>query len=151
MPSSPSLPSSVATSLGNSPFSNHSSMPGRTRSRTHSRVASRIIRSSSESRASTPRKSVGSRGERSGAIGVTVPTTLATGMPEEEGANEGGETRPRSTRFGREGGELSYGAYLRVPELLSLQTLLSTPPAHDELLFIIVHQAYELWFREILF
>jgi tryptophan 2,3-dioxygenase len=57
----------------------------------------------------------------------------------------------RSPRFGQEGGELSYGAYLRVPELLELQTLLSDPPAHDELLFIVVHQAYELWFKEILF
>jgi tryptophan 2,3-dioxygenase len=57
----------------------------------------------------------------------------------------------RGARFGREGGELSYGRYLRIPELLDLQTLLSDPPAHDELLFIILHQAYELWFREILF
>src|SRR6266702_8889512 len=46
---------------------------------------------------------------------------------------------------------LSYGTYLRVPELLSLQSLLSDPPAHDELLFIVVHQAYELWFKELLF
>ncbi len=63
------------------------------------------------------------------------------------------EERPeiRSARFGEEGGELSYGAYLRVPELLKLQTLLSDPPAHDELLFIILHQAYELWFKEVLF
>jgi len=59
--------------------------------------------------------------------------------------------KPRSPRFGQEGGELSYGIYLHVPELLELQTLLSSPPAHDELLFIIVHQAYELWFREVLF
>jgi tryptophan 2,3-dioxygenase len=35
--------------------------------------------------------------------------------------------------------------------LLGLQTLLSDPPAHDELLFIVVHQAYELWFKEVLF
>src|SRR5438094_6566239 len=55
------------------------------------------------------------------------------------------------TRFGQEGGELSYGSYLRVPELLQLQSLLSDPPAHDELLFIVVHQAYELWFKEMLF
>ena len=53
--------------------------------------------------------------------------------------------------FGEEGGRLSYGTYLRVPELLGLQTLLSDPPAHDELLFIIVHQAYELWFKETIF
>src|SRR6266704_2431526 len=46
---------------------------------------------------------------------------------------------------------LSYGTSLRVPELLSLQSLLSDPPAHDELLFIVVHQAYELWFKELLF
>ena len=34
---------------------------------------------------------------------------------------------------------------------MSLQKTLSDPPAHDELLFIIVHQAYELWFKELLF
>src|SRR3954466_10442239 len=46
---------------------------------------------------------------------------------------------------------LSYGSYLKVPELISLQHLLSDPPAHDELLFIVVHQTYELWFRQLLF
>jgi tryptophan 2,3-dioxygenase len=53
--------------------------------------------------------------------------------------------------FGEEGGKLSYGTYLRLPEILSHQIQLSDPPAHDELLFIVVHQAYELWFKEILF
>jgi tryptophan 2,3-dioxygenase len=47
-------------------------------------------------------------------------------------------------------GDLTYNSYLRVPELLSLQTPQSDPPHHDELLFIIIHQAYELWFRLIL-
>lgn len=61
------------------------------------------------------------------------------------------ETRPRPPHFGEEGRELSYGSYLKVPELLSLQHLLSDPPAHDELLFIIVHQTYELWFKQLLF
>jgi tryptophan 2,3-dioxygenase len=45
---------------------------------------------------------------------------------------------------------LSYNKYLRVPELIELQTCLSTPAQHDELLFITVHQAYELWFKQIL-
>jgi tryptophan 2,3-dioxygenase len=45
---------------------------------------------------------------------------------------------------------LSYNKYLRVPELIDLQTCLSTPAHHDELLFITVHQAYELWFKQIL-
>jgi len=45
---------------------------------------------------------------------------------------------------------LSYNKYLRVPELIKLQTCLSKPAQHDELLFITVHQAYELWFKQIL-
>src|SRR5213595_845481 len=45
---------------------------------------------------------------------------------------------------------LSYNKYLRVPELIDLQTCLSAPAHHDELLFITTHQAYELWFKQIL-
>src|SRR5690606_15079584 len=45
---------------------------------------------------------------------------------------------------------LTYGSYLRIDELLSLQTPVSEGPEHDEMLFIIVHQVYELWFKEIL-
>ena len=52
--------------------------------------------------------------------------------------------------FGEEGGLLTYGKYLRVPELLAQQVPEVSPPAHDELLFIIVHQTYELWFKQLL-
>ncbi len=45
---------------------------------------------------------------------------------------------------------LSYNKYLRVPDLIALQDCLSDPAHHDELLFITVHQAYELWFKQIL-
>ena len=45
---------------------------------------------------------------------------------------------------------LSYNKYLKVPELIRLQETLSDPPSHDELLFIIIHQTYELWFKQIL-
>jgi len=45
---------------------------------------------------------------------------------------------------------LTYGRYLRLPELLSLQRCLSDPARHDEPLFIIIHQAYELWFKLLL-
>ena len=45
---------------------------------------------------------------------------------------------------------LTYGSYLRIPELLSLQRPLSDPPHHDEHLFIVIHQVYELWFKEML-
>ena len=54
-------------------------------------------------------------------------------------------------RFGEEDRRLSYGGYLKIDELLALQQPLSEPPAHDELLFIVVHQVYELWFKEVLF
>ena len=48
---------------------------------------------------------------------------------------------------------LYYGDYLRLDRLLSLQIPESAkhgPPVHDEMLFIIVHQAYELWFKQVL-
>lgn len=45
---------------------------------------------------------------------------------------------------------LSYNTYLRVPDLIALQDCLSDPVQHDELLFITIHQAYELWFKVIL-
>ena len=42
---------------------------------------------------------------------------------------------------------LSYKGYLKLDELLSLQKPLSKPAQHDELLFVIAHQVYELWFK----
>ncbi len=49
-----------------------------------------------------------------------------------------------------EPGEISYGSYLALDELLQLQRPRSTPEHPDELLFIVVHQASELWFKVIL-
>ena len=57
---------------------------------------------------------------------------------------------PTETRFGEQGGVLTYGSYLQLDGLLSQQQLESTPPAHDELLFITIHQVYELWFKQVL-
>jgi tryptophan 2,3-dioxygenase len=54
------------------------------------------------------------------------------------------------TRFGEQGGVLTYGSYLRLEDLLSAQCPNSDPPVHDELLFITIHQVYELWFKLIL-
>lgn len=45
---------------------------------------------------------------------------------------------------------VTYATYLKVDELLSLQKPLSDGPEHDELLFITIHQVYELWFQQIL-
>lgn len=50
-------------------------------------------------------------------------------------------------------GNLYYGDYLKLEQLLGAQELESSKSgktAHDEMLFIIVHQAYELWFKQIL-
>ncbi len=46
---------------------------------------------------------------------------------------------------------LSYSSYLKVDALLALQEPVSNPVAHDELLFIVIHQVYELWFKQIIF
>lgn len=45
---------------------------------------------------------------------------------------------------------LTYNSYLAVDELLNLQRPLSAGPEHDELLFIIIHQTYELWFKQLI-
>ncbi len=60
------------------------------------------------------------------------------------------DTAPGSgdRHFGEEGGRLSYGSYLRLPQLLD--TLAPQSEHHDEPLFITVHQVYELWFRLLL-
>jgi tryptophan 2,3-dioxygenase len=44
----------------------------------------------------------------------------------------------------------TYGSYLRLDELLDLQTPASGGEEHDEMLFIVIHQVYELWFKQIL-
>ena len=61
-------------------------------------------------------------------------TTSKESRPQEYGANS----------------PLTYNKYLQVPELLQLQVCQSEPPHHDEPLFIIIHQTYELWFKLIL-
>jgi tryptophan 2,3-dioxygenase len=45
---------------------------------------------------------------------------------------------------------LTYSSYLKLEELLSLQQPVSDGPEHDETLFIIIHQVYELWFKELI-
>jgi len=45
---------------------------------------------------------------------------------------------------------VTYSSYLKLDELLSLQQPVSEGPEHDETLFIVIHQVYELWFKELL-
>jgi len=45
---------------------------------------------------------------------------------------------------------VTYASYLKLEELLDLQQPLSEGPEHDELLFIVIHQVYELWFKQLL-
>ena len=49
--------------------------------------------------------------------------------------------------------KLSYGEYLKLDKLLDAQALKSTESGntvHDEMLFIVIHQIYELWFKQII-
>lgn len=68
-------------------------------------------------------------------------------MADDEAAAGAGE---QFVSFGEQGAQLTYGSYLRLPQLLNAQHLESDPPAHDELLFITIHQVYELWFKQLL-
>ena len=45
---------------------------------------------------------------------------------------------------------VTYGSYLKIDELLELQQQRSAGPEHDEMLFIVIHQVYELWFKQLL-
>ena len=56
-------------------------------------------------------------------------------------------TQPPSTPTAE---QLTYDEYLRIAQLITLQQPQSSPPHHDELLFIIIHQTYELWFKQLL-
>jgi tryptophan 2,3-dioxygenase len=67
-------------------------------------------------------------------------------MTEDQRAAAGGG----DPRFGEQGGLLTYGDYLRLADLLAQQVPTGDPPAHDELLFITIHQVYELWFKLLL-
>jgi aminocarboxymuconate-semialdehyde decarboxylase len=70
------------------------------------------------------------------------------GLPK---ATESEPIAPTSqARAGSPAERLTYGSYLKIPQLLELQEPQSSPQQHDELLFIIVHQTYELWFKELL-
>ncbi len=53
------------------------------------------------------------------------------------------------TNYG-ENPQLSYNKYLKVQQLIELQENLALLEKHDELLFIIIHQTFELWFKQIL-
>ena len=65
-------------------------------------------------------------------------------------ADVAGDPSESFVSFGEQGAQLTYGSYLRLPQLLDSQHLESDPPAHDELLFITIHQVYELWFKQLL-
>ena len=45
---------------------------------------------------------------------------------------------------------LNYSNYLKLGQLLDLQEPTGDPPEHDEMLFIVIHQVYELWFKQLL-
>jgi aminocarboxymuconate-semialdehyde decarboxylase len=75
-------------------------------------------------------------------------TNSSFGCPASSAAGSVNATSKNSKA--RSDNKLTYSSYLQVPELLRLQHPESSPEHHDELLFIIVHQTYELWFKELL-
>jgi tryptophan 2,3-dioxygenase len=82
------------------------------------------------------------------------PTTAVGSLECVADDDVAGEWGGTEIQFGERGARLTYGSYLRLEQLLSAQQLESQvdggPPPHDELLFITIHQVYELWFQQLL-
>jgi tryptophan 2,3-dioxygenase len=82
---------------------------------------------------------------------ATGPAHYAPRVTSDKGVTgEWGTPAGTDVQFGEQGARLTYGGYLQLERLLSSQDLESDPPAHDELLFITIHQVYELWFQQLL-
>jgi len=79
-------------------------------------------------------------------VNKVVQTNSSFGCP----ARSAADIRTNESDEAHSGKKLTYSSYLQIPELLRLQHPASSPEHHDELLFIIVHQTYELWFKELL-
>jgi tryptophan 2,3-dioxygenase len=81
-------------------------------------------------------------------------TSNRPGPTPDSGAQTAGELAGdwggTEVQFGEQGARLTYGSYLKLEQLLDSQHLESHPAAHDELLFITIHQVYELWFKQLL-
>lgn len=75
---------------------------------------------------------------------------MANRHKEKDAKRSGCPVTPQAGAPVSHGSLLTYASYLKIPELLSLQQPLSSPVHHDEMLFIIIHQTYELWFKELL-
>lgn len=71
-----------------------------------------------------------------------VSSSISMGCPAAGGDFGGAPAVPARS------GALTYASYLKIPELLGLQQTLSEGPEHDEVLFIVIHQVYELWFKQ---
>jgi aminocarboxymuconate-semialdehyde decarboxylase len=84
-------------------------------------------------------------GEKSRLLGENASAFFARSVAESDSA-----ASDRKIPIAPHHDQLTYSSYLKVPELLELQHPQSKPEHHDELLFIIVHQTYELWFKELL-
>lgn len=85
-------------------------------------------------------------------MGVTTEHASERGSADDPRSSDDADTRHPSGghNFGEDGARLSYGSYLRLDQLLAAQVPETRPPAHDELLFITIHQVYELWFQQLL-
>jgi aminocarboxymuconate-semialdehyde decarboxylase len=84
---------------------------------------------------------------KGGLLGGNAAKFLALETKPEKSAESASKPVAERTSHGE---QLTYSSYLKVPELLELQRPQSSPEHHDEMLFIIVHQTYELWFKELL-
>jgi aminocarboxymuconate-semialdehyde decarboxylase len=89
-------------------------------------------------------------GEKSQLLGGNAERFLGLHSSETISLEEQSSAIPSDSPIVPKADQLTYSSYLKIPELIELQHPQSEPQHHDELLFIIVHQTYELWFKELL-
>lgn len=112
-------------------------------------VKAKILGTNAHCWLNLPVESTGSQTSKTSLSGAPVSSAVAAaggcpvGKPAAGGVYGGTIDAPTDAL-------LTYSSYLRIPELIHLQHPQSVPEHHDEMMFIIIHQTYELWFKELL-
>jgi aminocarboxymuconate-semialdehyde decarboxylase len=97
-----------------------------------------------------PGMNAATNAKASSASSIASKSETSGGCPFGSGASPKEGSASSSADSAESENRLTYSSYLRIPELLALHHPVSSPVHHDELLFIIIHQTYELWFKELL-
>ena len=119
-------------------------------SRSSPEVKAKLLGGNAEKFLNLPSVSTAAKPAASSTSSSAPKSETSAGCPFGSAAPPYDKPTSSSAESGEPENRLTYSSYLRIPELLALHHPVSSPVHHDELLFIIIHQTYELWFKELL-